>query len=54
MMIQGQPTLFLHAGDSFLIPSRTPHNVLDVGPEMGQILSTYIVEVGQPLSTFTS
>jgi quercetin dioxygenase-like cupin family protein len=54
MMIQGQPTLILHAGDSFLIPSRTPHNVLDVGPEMGQILSTYIVEVGQPLSTFTS
>ena len=54
MMIQGKPTLILHAGDSFLIPSRTPHNALDVGPETGMMLSTYIVEVGQPLATFTS
>ena len=54
MMIQGQPTLTLHAGDPFLIPPRTPHNALDVGPETGQMLSTYIVEVGQPLATFTS
>ena len=54
MMIQGQPTLILHAGDSFLIPPRTPHNALDLGPETGQMLSTYIVEVGQPLSSFTS
>jgi quercetin dioxygenase-like cupin family protein len=54
MMIQGQPTLILHAGDSFLMPPRTPHNALDLGPKTGQMLSTYIVEVGQPLSTFTS
>ena len=53
MMIQGQPTLTLHAGDAFLIPPRTPHNAFDVGPETGQMLSTYIVEVGQPLATFT-
>ena len=53
MMIQGQPTLILHAGDSFLMPPRTPHNALDVGPETGMMLSTYIVEVGQPLATFT-
>ena len=31
MMIQGQPTLILHAGDSFLMPPRTPHNALDTG-----------------------
>jgi quercetin dioxygenase-like cupin family protein len=53
MMIEGQPTLTLHAGDGFLIPPRTPHNALDLGPETGQMLSTYIVEVGQPLATFT-
>jgi quercetin dioxygenase-like cupin family protein len=52
MMIQGQPTLTLHAGDPFLMPPRTPHNALDVGPETGMMLSTYIVEVGQPLATF--
>ena len=50
MMIQGQPTLTLHAGDGFFIPSRTPHNALDTGPEDGRMLSTFIVEVGQPLS----
>src|SRR5450432_3647799 len=54
MMIQGQPTLTLHAGDPFLMPPRTTHNALDVGPATGMMLSTYIVEVGLPLATFTS
>jgi quercetin dioxygenase-like cupin family protein len=52
MEIQGQPTLTLHAGDPFLMPPRTPHNATDLGPETGQMLSTYIVEVEQPLATF--
>jgi quercetin dioxygenase-like cupin family protein len=53
MMIQGRPTLTLHAGDPFLVPPRVPHNALDVGPATGMMLSTYIVEVGQPLATLT-
>jgi quercetin dioxygenase-like cupin family protein len=53
MRIKGQPTLTLHAGDPFLMPPRTPHNALDLGPETGMMLSTYIVEVEQPLATFT-
>src|SRR5436305_10546550 len=52
MMIQGRPTLTLQAGDGFLIPPRTPHNAFDVGPETGQMLSTYIVERGKPLAEF--
>lgn len=52
MAIQGRPGLTLHAGDPFLIPPRTPHNALDIGPGTGQMLSTYIVEAGQPLATF--
>ena len=52
MDIKGQPTLTLHAGDPFLIPPRTPHNALDLGPETGQMLSTYIVEVGKPIAEF--
>jgi len=52
MMIQGQAALTLHAGDPFLMPPRTPHNALDVGPGTGQMLSTYIVETGQPLAIF--
>ena len=53
MRVAGKPTLTLHAGDGFLIPPRTPHNALDIGPETGKMLSTYIVENDQPLSTFT-
>jgi hypothetical protein len=30
-----------------------PHNALDVGPETGRMLSTYIVEAGEPLAAFT-
>jgi quercetin dioxygenase-like cupin family protein len=52
MMIHHQPTLILRSGEGFLIPTRTPHNALDVGPETGQMLSTYIVEIGQPVATF--
>jgi quercetin dioxygenase-like cupin family protein len=52
MMIQDQPTLILPAGHPFLIPPRTPHNALDVGPGTGQMLSTYIVETGRPLAEF--
>src|SRR3954464_8468628 len=51
MEIQGKPTLILRAGDPFLIPPRTPHNALDLGPDTGQMLSTSIVEVGKPIAT---
>jgi quercetin dioxygenase-like cupin family protein len=51
MAIRGRPTLTLHAGDGFLIPPRTPHNARDVGPGTGHMLSTYIVEPGQPLAS---
>lgn len=51
MHVQGRPTIILRAGDGFLIPPRTPHNARDIGPETGRMLSTYIVEPGQPLVT---
>jgi quercetin dioxygenase-like cupin family protein len=54
MAFKGQPTITLQAGDPFLIPPGTPHNALDVGPETGRMLSTYIVEIDQPLATFTT
>ena len=53
MRIEGRPTLTLHAGDPFLMPPRTPHNALDLGPDTGMMLSTYIVETGEPLAEFT-
>ncbi|MEO5833634.1 MAG: cupin domain-containing protein [Nakamurella sp.] len=54
MEIEDQPTLTLRAGDGFLIPPRIPHNATDLGPGTGQMLSTYIVEVGQPIATLTT
>jgi quercetin dioxygenase-like cupin family protein len=53
MRIRDAATLTLHAGDGFLIPPRTPHNARDLGPGTGRMLSTYIVEIGQPLATLT-
>jgi quercetin dioxygenase-like cupin family protein len=41
----------LNAGDGFLIPPGVPHNATDLGPDTGRMLSTYIVEIGKPVST---
>jgi quercetin dioxygenase-like cupin family protein len=54
MMRAGGETLVLHTGSVFLIPPRTPHNALDVGPGVGRMLSTYIVEVDAPLAEFVA
>ena len=53
MRIKGEPTLTLRAGDPFLMRPNTPHNALDLGPETGLMLSTYIVDADKPLATFT-
>lgn len=53
MKIRDRPTLTLHTGDGFLIPPGTPHNALDIGPDTGKMLSTYVVDPNQPLATFT-
>jgi quercetin dioxygenase-like cupin family protein len=52
MHLHDRPVLTLHAGDPFLIPPRTPHNAIDLGPDTGRMLSTYIVEADQPIATF--
>jgi quercetin dioxygenase-like cupin family protein len=54
MMVAGRPTIILRRGDGFFIPPRTPHNARDIGPETGRMLSTYIVETGQPLSVLVA
>ena len=51
MRIKDRPTLTLAAGDGFLIPPNTPHNALDVGAGTGQMLSVYLVDPTQPVST---
>jgi quercetin dioxygenase-like cupin family protein len=51
MRVAGRPTVVLRAGAPFLIPPGVPHNARDLGPETGQMLSTYLVQAGQPLSS---
>jgi quercetin dioxygenase-like cupin family protein len=53
MYVKDRPTLTLRAGDPFLMPPDTPHNALDLGPDTGMMLSTYIVAPDRPLATFT-
>ena len=50
MEIRDRPALVLHTGDGFCIPPGTPHNALDLGPDTGVMLSTYLVDVDRPLS----
>ncbi len=54
MSIEDRPTLQLDAGDGFLIPPRVAHNALDLGPDTGVMLSTYLVEEGEPLTTLVT
>ncbi|WP_138759843.1 cupin domain-containing protein [Modestobacter altitudinis] len=54
LCVEGRPTRTVRAGEGFLIPPRTPHNARDLGPGTGRMLSTYLVEVGQPLATLTA
>ncbi|WP_138734735.1 cupin domain-containing protein [Modestobacter excelsi] len=53
LCVEGQPTRTVRAGEGFLVPPHTPHNARDLGPGTGRMVSTYLVEVGQPLSVLT-
>ncbi|MGY1617408.1 cupin domain-containing protein [Geodermatophilus sp. SYSU D00691] len=53
MQVRGRPPRTLHAGEGFLIPPGTPHNARDLGPGTGRMLSTYVVDPGQPLVSAT-
>ncbi len=49
LTIKGQPGRALIAGDSFSIPPGTIHSVKNVGTGPLTMISTYVVEQGQPL-----
>ena len=52
IVIDGQSSLNVHAGEGYLIPPNTPHTARNDGPDGCGMLSTYLVEAGQPLATF--
>lgn len=49
--VNGQPDRSLSAGDSFTIPPRIVHSVQNKGSGALVIVSTYVVEKGQPIAS---
>lgn len=54
LRLEGGAVLLLHAGDGFVVPQGVAHDARDVGPGTGQMLSTYLITVGEPLSTLVA
>ena len=50
LMIEGQETKHLKAGDSYTIPAGTVHDAKNIGSSMGTAMATWVVEKGKPLS----
>ncbi len=51
LKVNGQPQRSLSAGDSFTIPPRIVHSAQNEGPGTLVIVSTYVVEKDQPISS---
>lgn len=51
LQVAGSPPRSLSAGDSFSIPARRVHSVRNAGPGPLTMLSTYVVEKGQPIAS---
>lgn len=51
LKVRGQPPRSLSTGDSFSIPVRVVHSVENTGPGALTMLSTYVVEIGQPIAS---
>jgi quercetin dioxygenase-like cupin family protein len=51
LKVRGEPPVSLSAGDSFSVPARTVHSVENTGPGALTMLSTYVVERGQPIAS---
>lgn len=50
LRIEGQPERVMKAGDSVMMPIKTPHDMTNIGPDELVILSTYVLEAGQPVA----
>ena len=50
LMIDGEPTRQLKAGESYKVPPRTIHDA-KTGAAGAKVIATYVVEKGKPLSS---
>ena len=51
LMIAGQPTRKVVAGEGFVIPAGVVHNARNDGAGVAKVLGVYVVEKGQPLAS---
>jgi quercetin dioxygenase-like cupin family protein len=49
LMVKGQPTKTLHAGDSFMVPRDTPHDAKNIGTTPAVVAVTYVIDAGAPM-----
>ncbi len=51
LLVDGQPTRVIKAGESFTVPAGTVHDAHNSGSEATKLVGVYVVEKGKPLAT---
>jgi quercetin dioxygenase-like cupin family protein len=51
ILMEGQPTLHVKAGDGFVVPGGTKHDARNTGTQTLKLVDIYVVEKGKPLAT---
>ena len=51
LLIDGQATRIVKAGESFVIPAGTVHDAHNAGDTPARLVGVYVVEKGKPLAT---
>ncbi len=50
LLVDGEPTRHLRAGDSYRVPARRPHDARNAGTSAFKVVATWVVEKGKPLA----
>jgi quercetin dioxygenase-like cupin family protein len=51
LMVAGQPTRILKAGEGFVIPAGIVHGAKNIGSTIVKLVGVYVIEKGQALAT---
>ena len=51
LMVAGQPSRIVKAGEGFVIPAGIVHGAKNVGSTSVKLVGVYVIEKGQPLAT---
>jgi quercetin dioxygenase-like cupin family protein len=49
--MDGKPARTMQAGEAFMIPNGTVHNVKNMGTGPAKVIATYVIEKGKPVAT---